>query len=315
MPPLRAIVIMGPTASGKSALAMQLAKALNGEIISVDSALVYRGMDIGTAKPTAEEQRKVPHHLIDLLDPKEAYSTGRFLKDANTSIQDISDRKLIPILAGGTMLYFNALLKGLSNLPEADPIIRTALEKTLHEHGLEALYSELQSVDPTSALRIHPNDPQRILRALEVFRISGQPLSEHFKQSEPQETPVKIIPLILMPSHRARLHERIHERFIAMIEAGFIEEVEALKARKDLSPELPSMRAVGYRQIWDYLEGAYDYNTLLERGVIATRQFAKRQMTWLRREQEVPIFDSEGSKLFDTVMTYLSQSLLDEVRL
>ena len=315
MSAIKAIVIMGPTASGKSTLAMKLAKALKGEIISVDSALVYQGMDIGTAKPTIKEREQIPHHLIDLLDPKEAYSTGRFLTDANACIESIANRQSLPILAGGTMLYFNALLKGLSSLPAADPDIRAALDQALREKGLESLHAELQGIDPISAQRIHPNDPQRILRALEVFMISGIPLSEHFLKSAPKSTSYDIIPLILMPSNRERLHQRIQERFIEMIKEGFIEEVKALKARSDLTPEHPSMRAVGYRQIWDYLEDQYDYSTMLERGVIATRQFAKRQITWLRKEQDVPIFDSEGSKLFDEVMTYLSQSLLDEVRL
>ena len=315
MSAIKAIVIMGPTASGKSTLAMKLAKALKGEIISVDSALVYRGMDIGTAKPSIKEREQIPHHLIDLLDPKEAYSTGRFLTDANACIESIANRQNLPILAGGTMLYFNALLKGLSSLPAADPSIRAALDLALRDRGLESLHAELRDIDPSSAHRIHPNDPQRILRALEVFMISGIPLSEHFLQSEPKSTPYDIIPLILMPANRERLHQRIEERFVEMIRDGFIEEVKALKSRSDLTPEHPSMRAVGYRQIWDYLEEKYDYSTMLERGVIATRQFAKRQITWLRREQDVPVFDSEGSKLFDEVMTYLGQSLLDEVRL
>jgi tRNA dimethylallyltransferase len=282
--PQPAIFLMGPTASGKSALAVQLAQALDGEIISVDSALVYKGMDIGTAKPSQEERQGIPHHLIDILDPSESYSTGQFRTQALALMEEITQRKKVPILVGGTMLYFNALTHGLAELPDADSEIRARLDQELARLGKEALYRRLAEIDPESAARIHPNDPQRIQRALEVYEISGKPLTSFFHEARAQTIPYQIIRLVIAPEDRKRLHEIIGQRFLRMLEQGFVEEVEALYRRGDLTDKMPSIRAVGYRQVWSYLRGEYDYQTMVEKGIIATRQLAKRQFTWLRRE-------------------------------
>jgi tRNA dimethylallyltransferase len=277
---------MGPTASGKSALAVELAAALNGEIISVDSALVYRGMDIGTAKPNAEERRGIPHHLIDILDPAEAFSTGQFRDRALQLMDAIIRRGKLPILAGGTMLYFNALTQGLAVLPKADPAIRARLDEDLDRLGSAVLHQRLREIDPEAAARIHPNDPQRIQRALEVFETSGMPLSSFFDKAQAEAIPYRLIKLIIAPEERAALHRIIAERFRQMLRDGLIEEVDALYRRGDLSEKMPSVRAVGYRQVWAYLAGEYDYETMVEKGIIATRQLAKRQFTWLRRETD-----------------------------
>jgi tRNA dimethylallyltransferase len=284
LPP--AIFLMGPTASGKTALAVQLAQAIGGEVISVDSALVYKGMDIGTAKPSNEERGGIPHHLIDILDPAESYSTGRFRTQAPALMAEISKRKKIPILVGGTMLYFNALTHGLAELPDADLEIRTRLDRELANEGKEALYRRLAEIDPEAAARIHPNDPQRIQRALEVYEISGRPLTSFFREPGTPAIPYRIIRLMIAPEDRKQLHEAIARRFQHMLEQGFVEEVEALYRRGDLTDKLPSIRAVGYRQVWAYLSGEYDYQTMIERGIVATRQLAKRQFTWLRREED-----------------------------
>jgi tRNA dimethylallyltransferase len=277
---------MGPTASGKSALAVELAAALNGEIISVDSALVYRGMDIGTAKPNAEERRGIPHHLIDILDPAEAFSTGQFRDRALQLMDAIIRRGKLPILAGGTMLYFNALTQGLAVLPKADPAIRARLDEDLDRLGSAVLHQRLREIDPEAAARIHPNDLQRIQRALEVFETSGMPLSSFFDKAQAEAIPYRLIKLIIAPEERAALHRIIAERFRQMLRDGLIEEVDALYRRGDLSEKMPSVRAVGYRQVWAYLAGEYDYETMVEKGIIATRQLAKRQFTWLRRETD-----------------------------
>ncbi len=277
---------MGPTASGKSALAVQLAHALGGEIISVDSALVYRGMDIGTAKPTMAEREGIPHHLIDILDPKESYSTGQFKNQAVGLIAEIISRGKLPILVGGTMLYFNALSGGLAELPEADPEIRAKLDEALIQLGNTVLHQRLAKVDPIAAARIHPNDPQRVQRALEVYEITGKPLTDYFTAARQYVMPYPAIKLVIAPQERSLLHDIIAKRFVQMLEQGFIEEVEMLKQRGDLSLAMPSMRAVGYRQIWAYLEGDYDKSTMIEKGIAATRQLAKRQFTWLRRETD-----------------------------
>lgn len=283
LPP--AIFLMGPTASGKTRLAVELAQALNGEIISVDSALVYRGMDIGTAKPTSDERRGITHHLIDILDPSEAYSTGQFRSQALALMADISLRGKLPVLVGGTMLYFNALSGGLATLPEADPSIRAQLDADLAIYGKEALHQRLAAVDPQAAARIHPHDPQRIQRALEVYAISGKPLSSFF--ADPQDAlPYRLVKLVISPPDRKILHAMIAERFMAMLKAGFLEEVAVLHQRGDLHEKMPAIRAVGYRQAWSYLQGEIDQATMTEKAIVATRQLAKRQFTWLRRETD-----------------------------
>jgi tRNA dimethylallyltransferase len=272
--------LAGPTASGKTAAALALAELLPLEIVSVDSALVYRGMDIGTAKPSRDEQARVPHHLIDLIDPAQAYSAARFVQDARHAIGDIAARGRLPLLVGGTMLYFKALIDGLDAMPASDPAIRAALDAEAAAQGWPALHAELARVDPLTAARLPPGDSQRIQRALEVWRATGQPLSS-FHRSVPQHGGGSAMLVSLEPTSRAWLHERIAQRFDAMLAAGFVHEVAALKERGDLHAGLPSMRCVGYRQAWECLE-ADDLAPLRERGVAATRQLAKRQLTWLR---------------------------------
>lgn len=279
------LCLAGATASGKTAAALAIAQALASqqpprpvEIVSVDSALVYRGMDIGTAKPTASERAAVPHHLIDLIDPSEAYSAARFVGDAQRLIAEIRARGHLPLLVGGTMLYFKALFEGLDAMPAADRAVRAALDEQCEREGLHALYRELQRVDPITAARLPPGDRQRIQRALEVHRVSGLPLSSFHQTKATVQTP----PLIsLEPTDRAWLHQRIEARFMQMLEAGLVDEVHALMQRRDLHPDLPSMRCVGYRQTWEALESG-DLSDLPERGIAATRQLAKRQLTWLR---------------------------------
>ncbi|WP_026376689.1 tRNA (adenosine(37)-N6)-dimethylallyltransferase MiaA [Aestuariibacter salexigens] len=275
------ISLMGPTASGKTDLAMKLVEALPCDIVSVDSALIYKGMDIGTAKPDAEELRRAPHRLIDILDPAESYSVADFQRDALQHMQEISQAGRIPLLVGGTMMYFKALVEGLSTLPKSDPDIRRQLDAEWKANGLQALHQQLADVDPQAAQRIHQNDPQRILRALEVYRVSGKPISE-WQQQNSGAAPYTFHQFALAPQDRAVLHERIALRFDQMLENGLIEEVQRLRARGDLHLDLPSMRSVGYRQVWQYLDGELDYAEMRERGIIATRQLAKRQLTWLR---------------------------------
>lgn len=282
LPP--AILLMGPTASGKTDLAVELVQRLPCDIISVDSALVYRGMDIGTAKPDAATLAAAPHRLIDICDPAEAYSAARFRIDALREMADISAAGRIPLLVGGTMLYYRALQQGLADMPEADPEVRARLEHALQRHGLAAMHERLAKVDPVAAERIHPNDPQRILRALEVWELTGEPLSRLQAQAGHDALPYRVLKLARAPRERAVLRERIARRFEAMLDQGFEEEVRALLARGDLSPQLPSMRSVGYRQMLEYLRGDYDRDMMVEKAVSATRQLAKRQMTWLRSE-------------------------------
>jgi tRNA dimethylallyltransferase len=278
---MTAILLMGPTATGKSAVALELAEALGGEIVSVDSAQVFRGMDIGTAKPDRATQERVPHHLIDVVDPTEAYSAARFAADASAAIGAIRARGRVPIVAGGTMLYFRALTEGLSDLPGADWSIRAAIDREAAARGWPALHAELAEVDPATAARLAPNDAQRIQRALEVYRTTGMPLSA--QQGRRVAPPVAgSLPIALMPQDRARLHEAIAQRFDAMLAAGLIDELAALKRRFALTPELPAMRAVGYRQAWRFLAGEVDRAGLRATGIAATRQLAKRQITWLR---------------------------------
>ncbi|ESS71500.1 tRNA dimethylallyltransferase MiaA [Methyloglobulus morosus KoM1] len=304
-----AIFLMGPTASGKSKLAVQLAQALNGEIISVDSVLVYRGMDIGTAKPALEERAGVAHHLIDILDPAESFSTGQFKDKALSLMEEVCRRGRLPILVGGTMLYFNALNNGLAELPEADAAIRAKLDGELISLGKEALHQRLANIDPESAARIHPNDPQRIQRALEVYEITGKPLSAYFSEARQWAIPYRTIKLIVAPKERNTLHDIIAARFNQMLDQGFIEEVEALVKRGDLNERMPSIRAVGYRQVWAYLHGEYDKATMIEKGIAATRQLAKRQFTWLRKETDALHFDTHKPDLGDSALFGISKWL------
>jgi tRNA dimethylallyltransferase len=281
----KAVAIMGPTASGKTAAALAIAAERPVEIISVDSALVYREMDIGTAKPTKGEQAAAPHHLIDILDPSEAYSVMQFRQDALRLVAEITARGKLPLLVGGTMLYFKALQDGLDELPQADPGIRARLDAEAEQIGVPALHARLAQLDPATAARLKPNDSQRIQRALEIIELTGQPMSSLLANKAPQELPFDLLPLALEPSDRSVLHERIAHRFDLMLadeEHGLIAEVRSLRARGDLHLGLPSMRCVGYRQAWEYLDGAYDRAALRDKGIVATRQLAKRQLTWLR---------------------------------
>jgi tRNA dimethylallyltransferase len=280
-----AVAIMGPTASGKTGAALEIARHIRCEIISVDSALVYRGMDIGTAKPTSQELAAVPHHLIDILDPADAYSVMQFRADALRLVDEIAARGALPLLVGGTMLYFKALRDGLDALPQADAALRAELDREAAECGMPALHARLATVDAETAARLKPNDSQRIQRALEIFHLTGQPMSQLLAKAPKAELPFRLLPIALEPSDRAVLHARIAARFDAMLDVpggGLIEEVKQLRARGDLHPGLPSMRCVGYRQAWEYLDGACDLATLREKGIAATRQLAKRQLTWLR---------------------------------
>ncbi len=278
-----AILLMGPTASGKTALAIELARALPAEIVSVDSALVYRGLDIGTAKPAPALRAELPHHLVDILDPAEAYSAGRFRRDALAAMDAIRARGRLPILVGGTMLYFRALLRGLAELPEADPALRAALDADAALRGWPALHAELAGVDPAAAARIRPGDSQRIQRALEVWRLTGTPLSQLQAAGTVRPAGWRFLKLGLAPA-RASLHAAIGRRLEAMMAAGFLAEVEALFARGDLHPGLPAIRAVGYRQLWAHLAGECSLEQAVDAAVTATRRLAKRQMTWLRAE-------------------------------
>jgi len=283
LPP--AIFIMGPTASGKTDLAIELARQLPVEVISVDSALVYRDMNIGTAKPSAEELAQVPHRLIDVVDPTEAYSAARFRADALREMAEITAAGRIPLLAGGTMLYFRALEHGLSDLPQADEAIRQQLLDEAERIGWPAMHARLAAVDPAAARRIHPNDPQRIQRALEVYMVSGRPLSELQRERTEATLPYRPVKLVQSPWSREELRERIAVRFERMLELGFEQEVRDLLEKYSLGPDLPSMRSVGYRQMLGYIRGDLDYDEMVRTGITATRQLAKRQMTWLRREK------------------------------
>ena len=276
-----AFVLLGPTASGKSRLALQLAKAQPIEIISIDSAQVYRGMDIGTAKPSRAERRAVPHHLIDLIDPSEAYSAGRFREDALRAVAEIHARNRIPLLVGGTMLYYRALAQGIDALPGADATIRASLDEEAARQGWPALHAKLAMIDPEAAARIQPNDSQRIQRALEVFRSTGEPLSR-LQAGKKDALPFELKAFALVPDDRAELHRRIEARFDAMLQNGLVDELRALRGDYELSDKMPSMRAVGYRQAWRFLEGEITQRELRDTGIAATRQLAKRQLTWLR---------------------------------
>ncbi len=299
---------MGPTATGKTDLALALANKFPFEIVSVDSALVYRGMDIGTAKPGREILAAIPHHLIDICDPADAYSAGRFRADALRVMTAIGSRGRIPLLVGGTLLYFRALQRGLSSLPVADAQVRARIEARAHAEGWAVLHAELAQVDPQSAQRIHPNDPQRIQRALEVYELSGRALTDHFPQ-QVDDLPYRVIKLALVPNDRTEIHRRVALRFEHMLRNGFIEEVETLRARGDLHLEVPSMRAVGYRQVWEFLDGRGDRAGMIERAVIATRQLAKRQLTWLRAESDAQVFDPYRTGIEPELDIFLRRAL------
>lgn len=313
LPP--AIFLMGPTAAGKTDLALALADALPCELISVDSALIYRGMDIGTAKPDKATLARYPHRLIDIRDPAESYSAAEFRADALAAMAEISARGRIPLLVGGTMLYYKALLEGLADMPSADPAVRAELEAWAAAEGWEALHRELARIDPESAARIHPNDPQRLTRALEVQRVSGLSMSEHRRRQAAQNSgpeapgadhfPYTVAQFAIAPVERRVLHERIAQRFRLMLEQGFVEEVEALRLRGDLHAGLPSIRAVGYRQVWDYLDGRLSREDMAERGIIATRQLAKRQFTWLRGWDKLHWLDSQADDNLALALKYL----------
>jgi tRNA dimethylallyltransferase len=290
-PKPRAVCLLGPTASGKTSLGVELAQSLNGEIISVDSALVYRGMDIGTAKPDAAEMAGIPHHLIDLRDPAEPYSAADFRADALACIAEISERGKLPILVGGTMLYFKALKDGLADMPEADQSIRDEIAARAESLGGPEIHSELAAVDPVAAERINPNDPQRLQRALEVHLVSGRSLTDWQKQPMP-ECPVDLTELAILPPDRAILHKRIEARFHQMLEIGFQAEVELLFQRGDLHSGLPSIKSVGYRQMWSYLADEIDHETMVYKAIVATRQLAKRQYTWLRSWEHLRLLES-----------------------
>lgn len=298
---------MGPTASGKTALAVELVSRLGCEIVSVDSAMVYRGMDVGTAKPGPEVLAVAPHRLIDILDPAESYSAARFREDALAGMREISAAGRVPLLVGGTMLYFDALQHGLAELPAADPEIRAALDERAAREGWAALHAELAGLDPAAAARIHPNDPQRIQRALEVCYISGWTLSELQAQTAVEPGEYHYVKLALAPLERAVLHEIIERRFGSMMQDGFLAEVAGLRGRGDLHAGLPSMRAVGYRQLWQHLDGECDLDEAVRRGVVATRRYAKRQLTWLRSEPEVSWFDSATPRLVDETLSVVAR--------
>ena len=313
LPP--AIFLMGPTAAGKTDLAIELTKVLPCELISVDSALVYRDMDIGTAKPSKELLARYPHALIDIIDPAQSYSAADFRTDALSAMATITARGKIPLLVGGTMLYYKALQEGLADMPPADAQVRAELEEEAVRLGWQALHDQLRLVDPVSAARIHPNDPQRLTRALEVWRVSGQTMTEHRLKQSAQSAdagasgqshlPYTVANLAIAPANRQVLHERIAQRFTIMLEQGFVDEVVALRSRGDLHAGLPSIRAVGYRQVWDHLDGKLTSAEMQERGIIATRQLAKRQFTWLRSWSDLHWLDSLDSDNLSRALKYL----------
>lgn len=303
LPP--AIFLMGPTASGKTGVAVELVQHLPVEIISVDSALVYRDMNIGTAKPDAASLAVAPHHLIDIIDPTQSYSAAQFRNDALRLMSEITARGHIPLLVGGTMLYFKALREGLNDLPQADPELRMELEDRARQHGWPAMHRELAVLDPATAARLKPTDAQRIQRALEVCLLTGTPMSALLANEQQAELPYQLHQLALLPSDRAVLHERIAQRFDAMLKQDFLGEMAFLRTRYALTPEMPSMRCVGYRQAWQYLEGECNAAEMRELGIIATRQLAKRQLTWLRGMAGVTSFDCLADDLAAQVRAYL----------
>jgi len=308
LPP--AIFLMGPTASGKTQVAVELVECLPLEIISVDSALVYRDMDIGTAKPDAATLARAPHHLIDIMDPTGAYSAAAFRRDALQLMREITERGRIPLLAGGTMLYFKALREGLSDLPESDPAVRAALNAEIAHHGIEHLHRQLAEVDAETAARLQPADTQRIQRAMEIFRIAGQPMSALLKRHAHEALPYRIVPIALVPSDRGQLHARIAARFTAMLERGLVDELRRLRRNYALNADMTSMRCVGYRQAWQFLEGEINEAELRETGIAATRQLAKRQLTWLRAMPDNIEVDCLATGLGKIVLSEVSRVVL-----
>lgn len=302
-----ALLLMGPTGAGKSELALSLARAFPFELVSVDSAQVYRGMDIGTAKPDLETRALIPHHLIDIRDPEASYSAGEFVRDASEIFDDIWARGRQPLLVGGTMLYFHALISGLAQLPQANLEVRSEIDARAAAGGWAALHEELARVDPAAAARIHVNDPQRIQRALEVYRVTGEPITRLQRLRRPALADVELIECALSPADRGVLHARIEQRFASMWAAGFLDEVRSLRERNTLSAEHPSMRAVGYRQLWMFLAGQCGLEEAKKRAVAATRQLAKRQLTWLKKRQRAMWLDSEHSDLTSVVVDALSK--------
>ena len=307
-----AVAIMGPTASGKTAAALHIARHLPCEIISVDSALVYREMDIGSAKPSLTERAAVPHHLIDILEPTASYSVMQFRQDAIALVANIHARGKLPLLVGGTMLYFKALRDGLDDLPQADPALRAALDRDIAAHGIQALHARLAVLDPITAARLKPADSQRIQRAMEIITLTGQPMSSLLARAPKIALPFTLLPIALEPCERSVLHQRIADRFDQMLQAqpGLLDEVRALRARGDLHAGLPSMRCVGYRQAWDYLEGSMDLATLREQGMAATRQLAKRQLTWLRSMPDRISIDCLAPDAADQVLQQVKAALV-----
>jgi len=301
----QAIFLMGPTASGKTALAIELVENYNCEIISVDSALVYKDMNIGTAKPDAELQARAPHRLIDLIDPTEAYSAANFREDALREMADITAKGKVPLLVGGTMMYFKFLRDGAAQLPKADEAVRQRLLAQGEEFGWPHMHAKLAEVDPVAAERLKPMDSQRIQRALEVFEVSGKTLTQFWDEQEEQPLSYDVISFAVMPKERKTLHKRIAQRYQIMMRQGFVDEVKALFARGDLHEELPSIRCVGYRQVWQYLQGEIDYDEMVERGIIATRQLAKRQITWLRSWPDLNWLDTEDPNLLQSALKIL----------
>ncbi|QUX96188.1 tRNA (adenosine(37)-N6)-dimethylallyltransferase MiaA [Marinomonas sp. CT5] len=304
------VCLMGPTASGKTGLAVELAENHNFEIISVDSALVYKGMDIGTAKPDAALLARAPHRLIDIIDPLESYSAADFVIDAVAHAQEIIAKGKTPLLVGGTMMYFNALQKGLAEMPNADAALRAKIEDEAAEKGWPALHEELQTFDPEAASRIHPNDPQRLQRAIEVYRLTGKTMTQWWAEQESVSLPFDMINMAVMPKERSVLHERIEQRFYEMMDQGFLAEVEALYNRGDLTIEMPSMRCVGYRQLWQYLDGDDLLDDAIFKGVVASRQLAKRQLTWLRGWEDLMIFDSLSKELVPQALNYIESRII-----
>ena len=308
------IFLMGPTASGKTDLAVRLVERLPVEIISVDSAMVYRGMDIGTAKPSPAVRARAPHRLIDICDPAEAYSAGRFREDARREIEDVFGRGRVPLLVGGTGLYFRALQRGLSVLPSANQAVRERLSDEAARSGWPALHRRLAAVDPASAGRIHANDPQRIQRALEVFELTRRPLSEFFLNTAHDALPYPLVRMVLAPADRGQLRERARRRYLAMLEQGLLDEIQALFRRGDLRAALPSMRLVGYRQGWRHLAGEISRQDMVAQAVTATQQLAKRQLTWLRSEEDAEWFDADSAKLLDNALKFLERNAKLPVR-
>lgn len=304
---LPVIFLMGPTATGKTEIAVSLSRQNPVDVISVDSAMVYRGMDIGTAKPSKVLLKEVPHRLIDICEPDETYSAAKFRLDALLAINEIHSQNRIPLLVGGTGLYFRALETGISDLPDADAEIRQQLESEAEQIGWQAMHRRLAEIDPASAERIHSNDPQRIQRALEIYQISGRSITDHYEEKTTNPFSFEVIKIILNPDDRSILHERIKHRFLKMLDEGLVEEVRTFHKNKRFVRSLPSMRMVGYRQVWNYLDRETDYEEMIEKGIIATRQLAKRQMTWLRKEENGIWLDCDASGLFGKIQGILSE--------